>query len=181
MSRILLAILVIICCASEMMAQDKARFKSINQVGLLVGASRSAFQVQSVNGVSYRGYTMGVGVGMDNYYFKTIPVFVDVRKNIFPKKASPFVYGDVGASLPQDREVLVNYGQHSNYARGLYYDIGIGYTSPIWKVVGMTVSLGYSGKEMKETRSYRYPGADGRQEFYDYSFRRLSLKLGFDF
>jgi len=180
MSRLFFIICAVIMWSTQACAQGKFRFKSINQVGLLVGASKPAFQMQSVNGVSYRGYSVGLGVGMDNYYFKTIPLFVQVRKNILTRTATPFVYVDLGANLPQDKEVETS-GQTSKFSSGLYYDIGIGYAAQVWKAVGLNVSIGYSRKETSENRVYGFLGADGRMESYDYAFRRLSLKLGFSF
>ena len=68
-------------------AQEKVKFKftSINLVGLLYGQAGTAFQLQTVNGVSYKTFSGGIGIGMDDYYLKTIPLFFDIRKN-FSKK-----------------------------------------------------------------------------------------------
>jgi len=180
MYKLILVICLLTVGVKQTGAQGKFRFRSISQVGLLVGQSRPAFQLQTINGLAYKGCTVGVGVGMDNYYFKTIPVFMDVRKNFLAKKNSPFVYADLGWSIPQDREVIVNSWQKSDYASGLYYDLGVGYASSLWKAVGLTVSIGYSKKELKEERTYGpFDPAEPAREFYDYSFKRLSLKLGF--
>ena len=75
-----------------MIAQTKIKFTTINQVGFLSGASGNALQLQSINGVKYKTYSLALGAGIDNYYLKSIPVFVDLRKNIFDRKQTPFLY-----------------------------------------------------------------------------------------
>lgn len=164
-------------------AQSKIKFKSINQFGLLAGASENAFQLQTINGISYNTFSAGIGVGFDNYYFKTIPLFVDVRKNIFDRKHTPFVYADVGFNFPKNKKGVPTQWQRSEYSRGIYYDVGIGYQIPLEGRLALNMSLGYSLKKTEETREYfigQNP-ADTRKEYYDYMFRRATIKLGLSF
>ena len=64
------------------MAQQskKIKFHSINNIGLLKGQVDDVLQLQTINGIKYKSFFGGVGIGLDNYYFKTIPLFVDLRK-----------------------------------------------------------------------------------------------------
>ena len=62
--------------------KEPMRFQSILQAGLLLGESRSEFEIQSINGVKWKTFSGGVGVGIDNYVFRTVPVFIDLRTDI---------------------------------------------------------------------------------------------------
>ena len=163
-------------------AQSKIKFKSINQFGILVGASQNAIQLHTINGVSYKTFSAGIGVGFDNYYFKTIPVFIDLRKNLSVKGHTPFVYADIGYNYPKDKKDVTQW-ETTKYSGGVYYDLGIGYQIPLDGQLALNMSLGYSHKNIEETREYSVWGMpnDKRTEYYDYTFRRATIKLALGF
>ncbi|HVY74956.1 MAG TPA: hypothetical protein VG890_09015, partial [Puia sp.] len=70
------------------------QFHSINQVGLLEGESGSSWQLQTVNGMSYKSWFAGIGVGLDYYRLRGIPLFLDLRKTFGHSRNKPFVYAD---------------------------------------------------------------------------------------
>jgi len=164
-------------------AQSKIKFRSINQLGLLAGASSNEVQLHTINGISYKAFFAGIGAGFDNYYFKTVPLFLDLRKNIYNKKQTPFVYADIGINFPEDREKVESQWQRSKFNKGVYYDVGIGYQIPLAGKLSLNMSLGYSLKEMEEIRVYSVWGNpnDTFKEYYDYKFRRATIKLGLSF
>src|SRR5215203_3590562 len=82
----------------------KPAFTSINQVGIGWGGSGEGLQLQTINGLSYKTYSAGIGIGLDYYWARTIPLFIDLRKNIFSKKQTPFVYADLGLNMPWVKE-----------------------------------------------------------------------------
>src|SRR5690348_17254089 len=100
-------------------AQSKVKFETNNQIGLLSGSSGNALQLQTINGISYKTVSLGIGIGIDNYYFKTIPLFVDVRKNIFEKKQTPFLYVDAGTNFPEKKQETTAW-ELTTYHPGLY-------------------------------------------------------------
>ena len=166
--------------------KEGLKFSSINQFGILKGASDQTFQVQSVNGIQYKSWFIGPGIGIDNYALKTVPVFIDFRKTVYNKKQAPFIYADLGVSLPWKKEDKGAW-QTSQYKTGLYYDVGIGYTVPVKKHLAFNFSAGYSQKQLHETRSnsgiiWDFPpyGQSGK-EYFDYTFRRISVKMGLQF
>jgi len=61
-------------------AQQKPRFSTQNMVGLLVGGSDNAPQVQTINGLAYRNWFTGVGAGIDWYYQRSIPLFLSANR-----------------------------------------------------------------------------------------------------
>jgi hypothetical protein len=171
----------------------KLRFHSINNVGLLEGGSDESLQLQTINGVQYRSFFGGVGIGMDNYYFKTIPLFADLRKDLFSKKQTPFIYLDLGASIPWDKTTSENKWNISHFKTGFLYDMGIGYTLPIKGRWAVNASAGFSQKFLNETRESFYwiwndfppytPPANANRDtsYYNYTMRRFSFKIGISF
>src|SRR5215467_547922 len=75
--------------------QHAFQFRSINQVGLLEGTDGGAFQIQTINGVQFRTWFLGIGVGIDNYRLRSVPLFVDLRKEFKVGTNYFFIYGGV--------------------------------------------------------------------------------------
>ena len=187
--KILSLILVAVLAFEKIQAQHKIKFTSTNLAGLLTGSSEPAFQLQTINGIRYKDFSAGIGVGMDNYYFKTIPLFLHLTRNINIKNFSPFVYSDIGMNFPEDRDNKnAEYWNSRKYSEGFYFDLGLGYSFPVYKKISMVFSLGYSQKNMNEERSSGYfmgfPNPVYHKlpnEYYSYTFRRISLKAGLSF
>src|SRR5688572_9219460 len=78
-------------------------FSSINQIGGLYGSKGTYFQLQTINGIRYKTWFAGIGAGIDLYTRGGFPVFLDVRKDIFEKRSTPFLYADAGIHLVRDR------------------------------------------------------------------------------
>ena len=186
--KILLLFSVAVLVFAKTEAQQKFKFTSTNLAGILIGSSEPAFQVQSINGVSNKDFSAGIGVGMDNYYFKSIPVFLHLTRKISIKNFTPFVYTDIGLNLPEDRTGDEELWEKRIYSNGLYFDLGFGYSIPLYKKMAMTFSMGYSQKYMNEKRERGYfigfPVGVYHElpnEYYSYTFRRISLKAGLSF
>ena len=171
---------------------EKPRFNTIFNAGLVVGKSDNNLQLQSINGIKYKTYSAGIGVGVDNYYFKTIPLFIDLRKNIFEEKFTPFVYADFGTSIPWDR-AKVEPWTTSYYSSGFFYDMGVGYSIPIKGRLALNISAGYSEKKLNESHETSYwiwrdfppydiPSTTNKDTtYYKYTLRRFSFKIGLSF
>src|SRR3954451_20111827 len=59
---------------------SKPLFQLVVNAGLLVGKSGRDFQVQAIPGIQYKSWFAGAGSGLDYYYWRTVPLFFDVRK-----------------------------------------------------------------------------------------------------
>jgi hypothetical protein len=175
--------------ASSTFAQQEAAtnkgiaFQSIAQAGALVGSSYGQFVIQSINGVNYKNFFAGVGVGLDFYYLRSVPVTIELREKLSNWRSSPFVYAAGGVNFPWDPDT------HSNFSKDGYWDFGVGYDIPANKSLSVSVSIGYSIKQLSESKtelSYQpvpvYPmGTSDKEIKYDYTFRRIVLKAGLSF
>jgi hypothetical protein len=170
---------------------SKIKFHSMANAGLVTGKTDNTLQLQTINGIEFKTYSACIGIGLDDYYFKTIPLFVDLRKNLSEKKSTPFVYLDLGASIPWDRAKIETWTS-SYYKTGFLYDMGIGYSVPIKGKFAFNFSAGYSEKilnETRETSSWIWidympgpaPSSYKDTADYRYTLRRISLKIGLSF
>ncbi|MGV3656982.1 MAG: hypothetical protein ACO1NX_03475 [Chitinophagaceae bacterium] len=160
-------------------------FSSINSIGAIFGDAERELALQTVNGVSYKSWFAGIGLGIDYYYFRSIPLFVDVRKMLRPGKWPVFAYGDVGLSIPWIKdEIKEGLWYTPGYKTGLYYDVGAGLEFPV-KKNAVHISGGFSTKKMRELQRYPYiwgdPGRPDRIDRVNYKFSRLVIKAGFTF
>ncbi len=164
------------------------RFHSINQVGILAGSSDVNLQLQSINGIKYKAGFVGLGVGLDYYYARSIPVFLDLRKDIFNKTITPFIYVDGGYHFPwsSDKDEKLAFWGNEKTKGGLYYEAGIGYSVPVLKKMKLIFSAGYSYKHLSETVNTMpwlsiWPAPKEAYQKNEYSLRRIAIKAGFSF
>jgi hypothetical protein len=172
-------LLMLLCTCGIAQTKNKIRFTSINQVGILAGQSTTEFQLQTINGVSYKNLTAGLGVGLDNYYEQTFPFFVDLRKRFSKKESAPFVYADAGYSFISKNSMTE---WEMDRKGGAYYAAGIGYEISTRSKVKAVFDVGYSYKRFSRIIDNE-PWRSSLHYFdtYDYSLNRISLKAGLRF
>lgn len=154
--------------------------------GLLEGTAGPSWNLQTINGVNYKSWFAGIGVGLDYYNLRTIPLFVDFRKELLRKSKTPFLYADGGIHFD-----WLTTGQKpgwgsSEYNRGFYYDAGAGYKFGFGnRRDALLVSAGYTMKTIREERVFIQqcvqPPCNPSKEYYNYTFSRLSFKVGWQF
>jgi hypothetical protein len=188
-----LSLCLLLCVTADMAAQQKKpaavwRFHSINNIGLLEGEAGSAFQLQSINGVQYKTWFAGAGAGLDYYRFRSVPIFLDIRK-MFPLAANTFfVYGDIGMHANWLTEKQKNSNSYvaalSDFNNGLYTDAGAGYQICLGNKGALLISAGYSFKSLRGTQidytpmTYDGPPAITRLR---YDLSRVAIKMGLKF
>jgi|GEM_PF-148267 len=166
------------------------QFQSINQIGLLEGTDGGAFQIQTINGIEFRSWFLGIGVGIDNYRLRSVPLFVDLRKEFKVGTNYFFIYGGIGRNFmwptnKQKQDYHVNAYGVSDFKDGLYYDFGIGYKVPLNNRIAVFISPGFSHKSTETTTASNqpvicpfagpcYPNPDT----YKYALNRLSINVG---
>ena len=166
--RQLLVVTVLILQASLVHAQknNSVQFNSYNTAGILAGESPVAFTVQTVNGVSWNKWFLGVGFGLDDYYMKTLPLFASVRRSFDFKKCRLFLYADAGTHF------LVN---PNNHEEGLYtYN-----TNGKWYLEGGAgLKLGSGKKGFILTVGNRYKNITKVEQYPDSYRNETNYKLG---
>jgi hypothetical protein len=162
------------------------QFHSINNVGLLEGQTGSAFQLQSVNGMQYKTWYAGIGLGLDFYRYRTIPLFIDIRKEFGSGVNKFFAYADGGVNfawLTDNEKPMYLMDDHFN--AGFYTDLGLGYKIGLGRTNHLLLSIGYSLKKLKETyNAYDYfspPDYPINKEQINYNLNRLTMKIGWEF
>jgi hypothetical protein len=195
-------ILSIACCTLFVLMADaqnktkplaKYKFSTTVNAGLLEGSSEKSFgQLQLINGLQRNTWFAGIGIGIDYYGKKrSIPLFVDIKKDFRTGKNTPFVYVDGGynTSWLRDEEKIFSGLAVDDYKQkgGLFYEAGIGYKFKGKNRGAWGFSAGYSFKQSKESYTQffwnefpTFPAPSQpqqRPEMYDYKFRRISLKI----
>ena len=182
-------LLIIICaclfCGSAFSQDAKTHFRSINTVGASIGQNQPKLLFQTVNGFTYKDWFAGVGLGLDEYEIKSLPIFADIRWNFGDKKKG-FIYGDIGYNFflkdPSKEHVFA--GSELSYKGGVYSDIGVGVRTNFIRKVKMVFTLGHSYKTIKETQVYWIcgiiPPCFENVNRYTYNYGRLNLKVGFE-
>jgi hypothetical protein len=183
---------IVTICFSALFAQQKIisrplKFHSINNIGLLEGQAGSAFQLQTVNGAQYKSWFAGVGIGLDYYRYRTIPLFFDVRKEFGKRSNKIFVYGDAGMNFywATDKDVK-QFPVDNKFKNGFYGEAGAGYKLKLNQRIHLLFNAGYSYKNISEegTYLYMYPILAGMSypvEKINYNLKRVVLKVGIEF
>ena len=183
--RIIFIVCFVLLASSTLQAQNnKPKFSSLLQVGLVDGQSGPAATIQSINGVRYQEWSAGIGVGLDYYHTRTVPLFLDVRRNIFKSEKTPFLYLNCGYNFTWLTEEQKGYS-YSESKGGLYYDAGIGYAVPVLKQSSLFFTAGYSIKKITTSSGGRPIDiwSSYIPPFYqaEYSLSRISVKAGLRF
>lgn len=165
--------------------QKKITYEGTVSAGLLEGEAGSAFQLQTVNGVAYKTWSAGVGVGLDYYYSRSVPLFLALRKQFGAAQKAPFVYANGGYNFTwfNDEEKGWSYQDAKG---GLYADFGVGYQIRVLKTSMLFFSAGYSQKSFSTVNVYPviydvYPAPPSQTYQLDFQLRRLSIKTGLRF
>lgn len=184
--------------AQQIYSQEtkKLTFRSLQQAGLINGNNAVSGFLQTVNGIGTKSWFAGAGVGLDFYRYRSVPLFIDVKKYIGIKNGNRvFAYADGGYNLPwlPNKEERFSWSggateTKSSYRGGLYMDAGLGYAIGFKNGNDMLLGVGYSYKYFDEARTTKstVTGVAGTTETidtqrYEYNFRRLMIKIGWQF
>ena len=165
---------------SQVKQAERLHFTSHNSGGFVAGESNAKPLVQTVNGVSMNGWFIGAGVGLDYYNIRSIPVFGEVRKQIFNKPFSPYLYAAAGHHYIWQEETEF---WKTDYKGGFYYDFGIGYRVPVFKNKHVFFSAGYTGKQYSNMVNSMpwisvWPPPDGSFIKEEHKETRIAVKVG---
>ena len=173
-------------------AQEKEtvyRFHSINSLALINGNNAVSAGLQSVNGFQKKNWFGGIGVAIDYYLYRTVPVFADVRYSFGKKKNKFFAFADAGINISWvennnfNGPIFIWEGSNtSNYKNGVYSDLGFGYNIKMGKNNALVLALSQSHKSLKETFTYTdWRTNQPQTNVNQYRLNRINLKIGWQF
>jgi len=166
------------------------KFHSINNISLINGNNATTAGLQSINGFQKDNLFAGVGIGLDYYLYRTVPLFVDFRYEFGKTKNKFFAYADGGVNFDwveeeyNDGPIFIWDGSRntSEFHNGAYTDVGLGYMVGTKKGGGLVLSLGHSYKSLEKTISYQdWRTQETITDVYNYNLNRIVLKVGWKF
>ncbi len=184
--RIIYGLMLSCILYSSVLAQDgKVKFHSIENGGVIIGESEANAVFQTVNGISVHDWFLGVGVGVDYYQYKTLPLFFDAR-NFFGKNHKWFLYGNLGYDFPLHDEPGMELGSYNYYhvKGGVYADFGIGIRTKFINKTSLLFSLGHSYKQLQFKTTQIIPlcsECKPQSYYYTLGYGRISFKAGLEF
>ena len=195
--QLVLSIAVFGALSLHLQAQHKALpkpvFHSVEQVALVNGNNAVSGALQTVNGLGYGNWFAGVGAGIDFYRYRSVPLFLDLRRSFDINKGNKlFVYADGGYNLPWVKRkdpVFSIWGWPGNTTYknrgGVYMDAGFGYAVHAKGGNAFLLSAGYSHKYFSEKRTTVTITGENMEtvdiQKFTYSMNRLMIKLGWQF
>lgn len=183
-SIVMLFFALLVKTTSAQTAIQKPKFSTVNDVGLLTGEKGEAMMFQTINGLRKDKSFAGLGVGLDFYGNRTIPLFLDYRYELTTRKNMPFVYADAGINFLSLNFIQKEQLYFPSPSPGLYYDLGLGLKLSGKNHGGFIVTAGYSLKQVKyaaesfSTAPTPQLSADNKDR-YNFLFRRMIFKIGF--
>ncbi len=176
------------CQSIEKNNRPRIRFNSVNQLGLLNGNYGASYDLQTINGIAVKTWCVGVGIGFDNYINRSIPLFIDMRKEFGTSSKVPFIYADGGLNYTWLTQVQREQkGLPYSTTPGLYWNAGIGIKLKSKSNIAMLLSAGFSYKQSKEIVQPAYwimpwpiPGQTESDfnEKLNSQFRRIVVRIG---
>ena len=166
------------------------KFHSINNISLINGDNEVSSGLQSINGFQKGNLFAGIGLGLDYYLYRTVPLFADLRYELGKSKSKFFAYADGGINFDwvtgdhNDGPIFIWDGSNTptEFNDGVYTDIGLGYMVGSRKSGGLVLSLGHSYKSLEKTVSYPdWRTQEMISDIYKYNFNRIVLKVGWKF
>jgi hypothetical protein len=155
-------------------------FNSYNSAGFIAGKLPIAFTAQTENGLTYKNWFFGAGLGLDNYFIKTLPLFASVKKEFLLKKNSLFLYVNGGGQFVAKDKKISNAFSSIVTEAGSYYDAGLGYKIKTTKKSSVFFTLGNTYKTVRQTETSLDTGFPF---FYvtEYKLSRISFRAGYQF
>jgi hypothetical protein len=178
------SIIVLFVNSSLLGQKNKIRFHSINSFAMVSGETGTSTAFQTVNGIKFLNWFSGIGVGIDNYKYKTLPLFFDARK-YFGIEKKVFVHGDIGYDFPMKDKPGKEMSDYDTYhfRVGLYSEFGIGFETKFIKSSSVSFNVAFSSKQL-QNRIGIQPlclGCDPYWYNYKLNYGRILVKTGVEF
>jgi len=190
MNKILAVILIaapLFVCAQN--KQAAYRWYNVTQYGMLLGKNYTTYSLQTINGVAYRQYSAGIGIAYDNYGYKSIPLFADLRYSLLHNKNIALqVYGNAGVNTPLRNEEYLPHKYNDGRVRNklhesFYTEAGLSFSVPLVHSLSLIAGAGYNYKTFKYT-GISYVEDIPTPELHDnytYHYGKYVLRVGIGF
>jgi hypothetical protein len=165
------------------------KFHSQNYFGALAGDFDAALSFSTINGLQRGPWFGGIGTGVDNYYIRTVPLYLSLTRFLTNKFRSAYFTLDGGTNFVWDNSTANVYNYYSNdgdFSPLLYYGAHAGFKLGINKKSGsVLMSVGYSAKKINERYNTTFPclvpPCPEYDQKFEYDFKRFSFRLGWMF
>lgn len=166
--------------ANQESAGFDAGFANMTTIGFLAGSSDNSqvapFSLQTVNGyrLPYGLYT-GIGTGIEFFSTSYLPLFFDIRYDLFGADVVPYVLARAGYGFPLTSD-RTEYDITYTYAGGPLFGTGVGLKIRTRNHFAWDVELLYRHQETSYKEIY-----DWNNQEYEYTdlFNRIEIRLGF--
>jgi len=164
-------------------SKERVHFRSSFLAGVLEGEKGGYFQMQLINGIKYKTMFAGIGIGLDHYYIRSVPIVLQIEKDFSAGPSRPYLYGNAGLNIPWATNNQEQTGMKSNWIS----EFGLGYKFPISSKNLLFFNAGYEIKHLRQIvpgwpvtsdPQFYYLNYD---QHYSYTFRMLSVKAGISF
>ncbi len=164
-------------------AQPKPHYTASIEAGLVKGSSDTKPVYFFSNGISYKNTTAGIGVGIDKYAIRSIPLFFDVKKSFGQHKIKPFIGASAGINIPfPTAEQKINNGwfQTGSFKTGFFSKALAGVSMPVSHRLRLFINAGYSYKttSVQYKANYWPEGMDNTTSDI-YHYNRWFAAIGF--
>lgn len=165
------------------------KFHSFNSISFLNGDNEVSAGLQSINGFQIGSWFGGVGVGLDYYIHRSVPLFADFRYEYGKNKNKFYAYADGGVNFAWVERyyngniyIFDGVNNSNKFNNGVYTDAGLGYLVDMKKGGALVLSLGHTHKSMTEIVKYRdWRTQQWQEDIYRYKFNRIAIKVGWRF
>lgn len=185
MKYLLFCVTILLCCTGAAQSEKNrshTQYTSLISAGLLTGEAGQSLSVETINGLRKSSWTAGVGIGLDFYEKRSVPLFLAVQKVLYAHANAPFVYVHGGLNFgwqPAGQST----GTKTTAIPGGYYNTGAGYNLVLKHNRALQISIGYCYKQVREDVQQDWGAPTNilpqqHSDRYNYLYRRLLLNIG---
>lgn len=183
----LFSIALFFCVAIQAQVSNSTKhsFRSYNSLQALMGSSTNSVAMHSVNGFQFHSRFVGIGVGFDCYYQTSVPLFLELRQNVFGKEKKVQAFVNAGIHLPASNKNRQEPFKTGNFSAGRLLALGFDYYIPV-KKYALVMGVAYSQKkltQMVENNVWNpvINRVDNVPIKEQYQFNRVWMKIGWVF
>ncbi len=165
-------------------AQTKPHYTASIEAGLTKGSSDKSSVYFFSNGVSYKQLSAGIGVGIDNYSIRSIPLFLDAKKEFGKHKIKPFIGASAGINFPnpttEQKMIYGGWEQSVDYKHGFFTKASVGVSMSLLHRLRIFINTGYSYKTSSvKFNSYYWLEGMSSNTIDIYHYNRWFVNIGF--